>query len=123
MKLISLLALFISVSSFAKDRVFVVVNHEYEGTKQWLPGVLYAEKGDNIKIKLINNTPSGVHGFEIADFKIKESIKKGETKEVSFIADKAGIFDIKCHLHAPHVGGQLVIVEPAMMIAPATTKK
>jgi nitrosocyanin len=91
--------------------MITVVNHEFEGTKQWLPGTLYAKKGEEVTIKLINKAPSGIHGFHIPAFKVKENVKKGETKKIKFVADKTGIFDINCHLHKAHVGGQLVIVE------------
>jgi hypothetical protein len=30
---------------------------------------------------------------------------------VSFTADKAGVFPIKCHLHPAHVVGQMVVLE------------
>jgi nitrosocyanin len=110
--LISLfIVLGIQSSALAEKRTISVVNHEFEGTKQWLPGTIYAKKGDEVTLKLINKAPSGLHGFQIPAFKIKENLKKGETKKVTFKADKAGIFQINCHLHAAHVGGQLVITE------------
>jgi len=98
--------------SFA-DQDVTLVNHEYEGTKQWLPGTIAAYRREKITITLINNTPSGVHGFFIPDFNQKVDVKKGEKKVLSFVADKAGIFNMKCHLHPAHVGGQLIILEKA----------
>jgi nitrosocyanin len=93
------------------DRVIKVVNHEFEGTKQWVPGTIVVMEGETVELQLINNVPSGIHGFEINDFKVSTSIKKGEVGKVTFKADKAGIFPINCQLHPAHVGGQLVVLK------------
>ncbi|MDH4467151.1 MAG: cupredoxin domain-containing protein [Bacteriovoracaceae bacterium] len=93
------------------DQDITLVNHEYEGTKQWLPGSIFAYVGEKINITLINNVPSGIHGFSIPEFDQKTDVKKGEKKTLSFVATKAGIFPMKCHLHPAHVGGQLVILD------------
>ena len=92
---------------------FTVVNVEYEGSKVFVPSVLVVHKGDTVKIKVINNIKSEPpnHGFAIPDFKIEEVVNRGETKEVQFTADKAGVFDIKCQLHPAHVHAQLVVLQ------------
>lgn len=92
---------------------FTVVNVEYEGAKVFVPSVLVVHKGDTVKIKVINNIKSEPpnHGFAIPDFKIEEVVNRGETKEVQFTADKAGVFDIKCQLHPAHVHAQLVVLQ------------
>src|SRR6266540_3672235 len=92
---------------------FTVVNVEYEGTKVFVPTTHVVHKGDTVKIKIINNIKSEPpnHGFAIPDFKIEEVVNRGETKEVQFAADKAGVFDIKCQLHPAHVHGQLIVLQ------------
>lgn len=100
---------FMSLAVFAETRELTIVNHQYEGTKQWIPGTIFAKKGDTVKLKLINNAPSGVHNFSIPAFKVNKNVMKGKVEEISFVADKDGIFEIKCGLHAAHVGGQLII--------------
>jgi len=92
---------------------FTVVNVEYEGSKVFVPSVLVVHKGDTVKIKVINNikTDPPQHGFAIPDFKIEEVVNRGETKEVQFTADKAGVFEIKCQLHPAHVHAQLVVLQ------------
>lgn len=107
---LSILIFMISLSAMAVDKSFTIVNHEFKGTKQWLPGVIIVEEGDEVEIKLINNVPSGLHGFYIPEYKIKENLKKDSTKTVKFTAGKAGVYPIKCHLHKAHVGGQLVVI-------------
>jgi plastocyanin len=42
---------------------------------------------------------------------VKEVVPGNGTKDISFKADKAGIYPIKCQLHPAHVVGQLVVLE------------
>jgi nitrosocyanin len=100
---------FLMSTSFAATRNITIVNHEFKGTKQWLPGYFKVKEGDKVKIKLINNAPSGIHGFEIKEFNIKVAVKGGEKKTVEFVASKEGVFNFQCHLHKAHVGGQFEI--------------
>ena len=90
---------------------FTEVNVEYEGSKLWLPGTITVKRGTKVTIKLINNAPSGQHGFSIPAYNVAEIVDKGDTKTVEFTADKVGVFPIICQLHPAHVGGQ-VIVQP-----------
>jgi nitrosocyanin len=106
---LSIAALVLSVSTFAAKRSITLVNYETDGVKQWLPGTIIVKKGDDVEITLINNVPSGVHGFFIPDFNVRKDVKKGVKEVVKFKADKEGLFDMKCHLHPAHVGGQLLV--------------
>lgn len=89
-----------------------IVNVEYEGTKLWLPATIVAPKGAKVTLRLVNNVPSdpNQHGFAIPDLKVAEIVNRGETKTVSFTADRAGVFPIICQLHPAHVAGQLVVL-------------
>ena len=105
------LMLVASAGVFAQaKRSITLVNYETDGVKQWLPGTIIAKKGDTVEITLINNVPSGDHGFMIPDFKVLEVVKKGVKKVVTFKAEKEGLYEMKCHMHPAHVGGQLLIV-------------
>ncbi len=96
----------------AGEVVLTVVNVQTpQGVKVWVPESVTANKGDTVTLKLINKLDKE-HGYEIADFGIKEVVGPKATKTVSFKADKAGVFPIKCHLHPPHVAGQLVVLGP-----------
>ena len=97
--------------AMAAERNITIVNYETEGVKQWIPGTVVVEQGDQVNITLINNVPSGLHGFTIPDFNQTVVVKKGESQTISFKADKSGIFPINCHLHKPHVGGQFVVLK------------
>ncbi len=69
--------LLISFSALAEKRSITLVNYETDGVKQWLPGTIIVKKGDDVEITLINNVPSGVHGFFIPDFNVRKMLKKG----------------------------------------------
>ena len=111
MKTLVLFSCFLlSFSVFAEKRSITLVNYETDGLKQWVPGTIIAKKGDDIELTLINNVPSGDHGFFIPAYKITKVVSKGKKEVVKFKADKDGIFELKCHLHPTHVGGQLLVM-------------
>jgi nitrosocyanin len=90
-----------------------LVNIEFEGTKVWVPGPLVVKKGESVELKAINNVQSDppVHGIAIEAYGIQALVNVGKPEIIEFKADKAGIFPIICHLHPPHVGTQLVVLE------------
>ena len=90
-----------------------LVNIEFEGTKIWVPGPVVVKKGDTVRIKAINNVQSEppVHGLAIEAYGIQALVTVGKPEIIEFKADKGGIFQIICHLHPPHVGTQLVVLE------------
>ena len=103
--------LILATPALAAEVTLDVVNIETpQGVKIWVPESVYAKKGDTVTIKLINKLDKE-HGYQIEAFGIKEVVDGNQAKTVSFKADKAGIFPIKCHLHPPHVSGQLVVLE------------
>ncbi len=97
----------------AATRKFTVVNVLYEGAKMFVPSVLIAEQGEKVQIKVVNKIPGDPpnHGFSIPAFGVEEVVNSGETKTVEFMADKAGLFDVKCQLHPAHVSAQLIVHE------------
>ncbi len=95
----------------AGEIVLTVVNIETpQGVKIWEPSSVIAKKGDVVKLKLINRHAEE-HGYEIPAFGVKEVVDGNKTKDISFTADKSGIFAIKCHLHPAHVVGQFVVLD------------
>ncbi len=65
------------------------------------PGTIYAKQGQQVTLKF-----HGVHGaehpFVIEGYNIQDVIRKGETKSVTFHADKPGTFRIICTTHNEH---------------------
>jgi nitrosocyanin len=95
----------------AGEITLTVVNIETpQGVKIWEPTSVVAKKGDTVTLKLINRH-ADEHGYEIAAFNVKEVVDGNKATDVSFKADKSGIFPIKCHLHPAHVVGQLVVLD------------
>jgi nitrosocyanin len=90
-----------------------LVNIEFEGMKVWVPGPVVVQKGDTVRIQALNNVKSDppVHGLAIEAYGIQALVHMGKPEIIEFKADKAGIFPIICHLHPPHVGTQLVVLE------------
>ncbi len=63
------------------------------------PGFLVVDKGDRVTLK-IHDLKGDKHIIEIPAFGVKETqILRGEEKTISFVADKAGVFEIKCTNH------------------------
>jgi nitrosocyanin len=90
-----------------------LVNIKYEGSNIWVPGPLVVKKGDRIKLRGINNVKDdpAEHGLAIDEFGVKLVVNRGKPETTEFVADKAGIFRVWCHLHLPHVPTQLVVLE------------
>lgn len=92
-------------------RELASVNIEYQGTKAWVPATFIAYKGEKVRIKLTNKTPSGKHGFAISEFGVKLEVAEDAPQTAEFTASEAGLFRIYCHLHPAHIGGQLLVLE------------
>ena len=92
---------------------FTLVSVEVDDTKFWLPSVIAVEQGDKVKLTLKNQVPgaSNTHGFTIPAYNIAEVVTRGTPKTITFVADKAGVYQYSCQLHPAHIGGSL-IVEP-----------
>jgi len=76
------------------------------------PETLTVKKNTKVNIKIENKSPIS-EGFSIDAYGIKEVIKAGETKTVSFKADKSGAFTIWCQLHPKniHLPGSLNVID------------
>ena len=83
---------------------------------------LKLKKGDTVKIHAISKIggKNNIHGFAIDEFRVQALVddkglvdSKGNhtDQDIEFVANKTGIFPIRCHLHPAHVGGQLVVLE------------
>jgi nitrous-oxide reductase len=62
------------------------------------PDVIRVNKGDNVTIHVTNieQTRDELHGLAINDYDINLVIDPGETKSISFKADKSGVFAFYC---------------------------
>jgi nitrous-oxide reductase len=62
------------------------------------PSVIEVNQGDTLKVALTNieQTTDELHGFGLLDYNINVVIDPGETKTVTFKADKPGVFPYYC---------------------------
>jgi nitrosocyanin len=99
-------------AALAEKREFTLVTVDIQGVKIWLPSTITVKKGDQVRIQAISKVPGigSAHGLTIEAFKIKE-VADDQGKTIEFTANQAGIFPIRCHLHPPHIGAQLVVLE------------
>ncbi len=96
----------------AEDRTFTIVAEQIGKAKFWLPSEIIVNQGDKVKLVLKNEIEGAdvTHGFELDGYGIKEVVTRGVPKEVSFTADKSGIFPYFCQLHPAHIGGELLVI-------------
>jgi nitrosocyanin len=103
----------IQVDAQQTARELTLVNIKYEGSNIWVPGPLVVKKGERVRLRAINNVKDdpAEHGLAIDEFGLKMVVNRGKPETAEFVADKAGIFRVWCHLHLPHVATQLVVIE------------
>lgn len=83
-------------------------NKEVDGKKVWLPTTVELPANTKINLKLVN-TLKGVHGFQVPNMTDPFAVRGNETANVSFKTGKAGEYPYKCHMHAAHVGGKIIV--------------
>jgi nitrosocyanin len=95
------------------ERELHAVNINYEGNNVWTPGTYVVKKGEKVRFKLFNRVKAdpNVHGFAIDELNVKVDVYRDKPETVEFVADKAGLFRIWCHLHPAHLPGQLLVLE------------
>ena len=82
------------------------------------PDLIRVKEGDVVHIHLTNleQARDATHGFGISSYNVSMSLEPGEAGEVTFKADRAGVFPFYClefcsALHLEMAG--YLIVEPA----------
>jgi len=103
----------VQVEAQQATRELTLVNIKYEGSNIWVPGPLVVKKGDRVRLRGINNVKDdpAEHGLAIDEFGVKLVVNRGKPETTEFVADKAGVFRVWCHLHLPHVATQIVVLE------------
>lgn len=77
----------------SRIKEITVISYRY-GFK---PDTITVRKGDILKIKFTSNDVP--HGFYIKEYNINVKVAKGEEKIIEFVADKAGVFTIRCSVY------------------------
>ena len=93
----------------AEPQKFTLINVVLDGTKIWLPSSLMVHQGDEVELTLINKLDDP-HGFKIEDFGIEEVVPPKAQMTVQFTAAQPGAHRYLCHIHPPHLGGQMLVL-------------
>ena len=91
----------------AAPKKFTLITVVLDGTKIWLPSSLMVHQGDEVELTLINKLEDP-HGFKIADVGIEEVVQPKAQTTVTFTASQPGAHSYICHIHPPHIGGQIL---------------
>ncbi len=105
------------------DKEFTIWARQFNFT----PAVITVQQGDYVRVNL--KTADVPHGFYIDGYDVNIKVRWGETESVEFVADKAGIFKIRCSVTCgpfhPFMAGKFVVQQspniiPWLIIAGAT---
>jgi plastocyanin len=107
--LLTVLMLGTGSAAAAEPKKFTLINVLLDGTKIWLPSTLMVHQGDEVELTLINKLDDP-HGFQIEDVGIEEVVQPQAQMTVKFTAAQPGVHSYICHLHPPHLGGQMLVL-------------
>ena len=107
--LLTVLMLSARYAAAAEPKKFTLINVVLDGTKIWLPSSLMVHQGDDVELTLINKLDEP-HGFKIDDFGIEEVVQPKAQMTVKFTATQPGAHRYICHLHPPHLGGDMLVL-------------
>jgi len=107
--LLPILMLGVEYVAAAESKKFTLVNVVLDGTKIWLPSSLMVYQGEEVELTLINKLDDP-HGFKIADVGVEEVVQPKAQMTVKFTASQPGAYSYICHLHPPHLGGQILVL-------------
>ena len=93
----------------AEPKKFTLINVVLDGTKIWLPSSLIVHQGEEVELTLINKLDDP-HGFKIAEVGIEEVVQPKAQTTVKFTASQPGAHSYICHIHPPHIGGQILVL-------------
>jgi plastocyanin len=84
------------------------------------PSTLVVVEGDTIHFTFIN-PEDDVHSFVLPDFAV--SLPASQTTTATYVATHAGVFPFVCAIpaHLPMMSGQLIVLTPSAVSAPAAT--
>jgi plastocyanin len=107
--LLTVLMLGTGYAAAAEPKKFTLINVLLDGTKIWLPSNLMVHQGEEVELTLINKLDDP-HGFKIEDVGIEEVVQPKAQMTVKFTAAQPGVHSYICHLHPPHLGGQMLVL-------------
>ncbi len=80
---------------------------------EFIPDPIGVKQGEKVRLKIIATDVD--HGFGIKEYKINQNLPVGKEQIVEFMADKAGMFTVKCTVFCGSGHGNMkgrLIVQP-----------
>jgi plastocyanin len=75
----------------------------------FMPSQVIVQEGDEVTLEMV-----GINGAEhpglIEGYDIEFNVLRGQMTRVSFLADKPGVFRIRCDAHHPSMHGELIVL-------------
>ena len=90
-------------------RTFRVVSDLLNASNRWYPSGLIAFEGDTLVFN-VTNKGAIPHGFTVEGLGIQDVLNPGQSKEFNSAKVAEGLYRYYCHLHAGHIGGQLLVL-------------
>jgi hypothetical protein len=87
-----------------------VLSANIQGKNVFIPATIAVVEDAPHTLSVFNSTDTP-HGFKIEAAKVEAILQPGVETVVELPAMKSGIYAVTCHLHPPHRGGQLVVLD------------
>lgn len=108
----------------AQEREFYLFSQVDENINEEVLGIppdkfssseIIVNQGDTVDIHFYNLEPVETqekHSFTInaEEYRMHHDVQAGQSVEIEFVADKAGIYDYQCVYHMPTMQGKLVVL-------------
>jgi hypothetical protein len=78
-------------------------------TYRWAPGTVMTYQGDRVTLEIIGVNGSE-HQLTIDAYNVVGTITRGTVTQLTFTADRPGIFKIVCQIHRPSMQADLVVL-------------
>ena len=87
-----------------------VVSANVGGKNVFIPATIAVTEDTPATLSIFNATDTP-HGFKIDAAGVEAILQPGVETTVELKGMKSGIYPIHCHLHPPHRGGQLLVLD------------
>jgi nitrite reductase (NO-forming) len=96
-----------ATTTATSEKIFTVTGANFA----FAPATLTVNRGDRVRIVFVNN--QGLHDWVLDEFNVRTpQINTGQQAEVSFVADRTGIFEYYCSIgnhRAMGMVGKLIV--------------
>jgi heme/copper-type cytochrome/quinol oxidase subunit 2 len=75
----------------------------------WFPGTVVARQGERLTLEIVGIN-GAVHPLYIEGYNVRGVVTRGALTQLSFTADRPGIYKIICEVHQPSMQADLVVL-------------